>query len=265
MWMLPDKEKRNRCQGTWLIYRCLSKLSKTVIWQSGCCQVCPGTAGSRIAPVPDAIPAIIDSECFDAVQHRCEIHRQVPAHNKADGHDLLTTKLFCGKCGSMMAGESGRSHTGAVRCYYKCDTRKRGGKEACSLKSERKEPLEQFVVQTALEKVLNDRFIDLLADKLLEYQSKENTHLPVLQAELKEVERRIDNLVAVIEQGILTPSTKTRISSKKWSSGSNAGAFGWSAFRLTMALSLPTVSPTAKKTCQLFLSKRLHASGFATN
>lgn len=180
-------------------------------------------------------------------------------------HDLLTTKLFCGKCGSMMAGESGRSHTGAVRCYYKCDTRKRGGKEACSLKSERKEPLEQFVVQTALEKVLNDRFIDLLADKLLEYQSKENTHLPVLQAELKEVERRIDNLVAVIEQGILTPSTKTRISSKKWSSGSNAGAFGWSAFRLTMALSLPTVSPTAKKTCQLFLSKRLHASGFATN
>jgi len=36
----------------------------------------------------------------------------------------------------------------------------------------RKEPLEQFVVQTALEKVLNDRVIDLLADKLLEYQSK---------------------------------------------------------------------------------------------
>ena len=226
MWMLPDKEKRNRCQGTWLIYRCLSKLSKTVIWQSGCCQVCPGTAGSRIAPVPDAIPAIIDSECFDAVQRRCEIHRQVPAHNKADGHDLLTTKLFCGKCGSMMAGESGRSHTGAVRCYYKCDTRKRGGKEACSLKSERKEPLEQFVVQTALEKVLNDRFIDLLADKLLEYQSKENTHLPVLQAELKEVERRIDNLVAVIEQGILTPSTKTRISSKKWSSVQTPGRSG---------------------------------------
>ena len=37
----------------------------------------------------------------------------------------------------------------------------------------RKEPLEQFVVKTALEKVLNDRVIDLLADKLLEYQGKE--------------------------------------------------------------------------------------------
>ena len=161
--------------------------------------------------IPDAIPAIIDPECFDAVQRRCEIHRQAPAHNKADVHYLLTTKLFCGKCGTMMAGESGRSHTGTVHCYYKCGTRKRSGKEACSLKPVRKEPLEQFVVKTALEKVLNDRVIDLLADKLLEYQSKENTRLPVLQAELKEVKRRIDNLVAAIEQGILTPATKARM------------------------------------------------------
>ena len=161
--------------------------------------------------IPDAIPAIVDQDCFDAVQRRCEIHRQAPAHNKADVHYLLTTKLFCGKCGTMMAGESGRSHTGTVHCYYKCGTRKRSGKEACSLKPVRKEPLEQFVVKTALEKVLNDRVIDMLADKLLEYQSQENTRLPILQAELKEVKRRIDNLVAAIEQGILTPSTKARM------------------------------------------------------
>ena len=67
------------------------------------------------------------------------------------------------------------------------------------------------MVKTALEKVLNDRVIDLLADKLLEYQSQENTRLPVLQAELKEVKRRIDKLVAAIEQCILTPSTKSRM------------------------------------------------------
>ena len=55
----------------------------------------------------------------------------------------------------------------------------------------RKEPLERFVVQAALEKVLNDRVIDLLADKLLAYQSQENTRLTVLQTERKEVKRRI--------------------------------------------------------------------------
>ena len=75
----------------------------------------------------------------------------------------------------------------------------------------RKEPLERFVVKTALKKVLNDRVIDMLADKLLEYQSQENTRLPVLQTELKEVKRRIDNPVTAIEQGILTPSTKARM------------------------------------------------------
>ena len=67
------------------------------------------------------------------------------------------------------------------------------------------------MVKTALEKVLNDRVIDMLADKLLEYQSQENTRLPVLQTELKEVKRRIDNPVTAIEQGILTPSTKARM------------------------------------------------------
>lgn len=67
------------------------------------------------------------------------------------------------------------------------------------------------MVKTALKKVLNDRVIDMLADKLLEYQSQENTRLPVLQTELKEVKRRIDNPVTAIEQGILTPSTKARM------------------------------------------------------
>ena len=29
-----------------------------------------------------------------------------PAHNKADVHYLLTTKLFCGNCGAMLAGKA---------------------------------------------------------------------------------------------------------------------------------------------------------------
>ena len=95
--------------------------------------------------------------------------------------------------------------------YYKCGTRKRNGREACNLKPVRKEPMERFVVQAALEQVMNDKTIDMLADRLLEYQSRENTRLPVLQAELKDVQKRLGNLVAAIEQGILTPTTKQRM------------------------------------------------------
>ena len=79
------------------------------------------------------------------------------------------------------------------------------------MKSVRKEPMEQFVVQAALEQVMNDKTIDMLADRLLEYQSRENTRLPVLQAELKDVQKQLGNLVAAIEQGILTPTTKQRM------------------------------------------------------
>ena len=39
--------------------------------------------------------------------------------------DPLTTKLFCGKCGALMFGESGTSATGRTYYYYKCANVKR--------------------------------------------------------------------------------------------------------------------------------------------
>ena len=41
----PDKEKRNNYRRTWQTHRRLLKLSKTVIWQSDCWQVCPRSSG----------------------------------------------------------------------------------------------------------------------------------------------------------------------------------------------------------------------------
>ena len=75
----------------------------------------------------------------------------------------------------MMAGESGKSHTGAWHYYYKCGNHKRHGRSVCDLKAVRKEPLERFVVKVAIEKVLKTDTLELLAQKLLEYQNKENT------------------------------------------------------------------------------------------
>ena len=161
--------------------------------------------------IPDAIPAIITPEVFEKVQRRCEQNKKAPAHTKTDVNYMLTTKLFCGKCGAMMAGESGKSHTGAWHYYYKCGNHKRHGRSVCDLKAVRKEPLERFVVKVAIEKVLKTDTLELLAQKLLEYQNKENTRLPVLQAGLKDISKRINNIVSAIEQGIFTPATKQRL------------------------------------------------------
>ena len=161
---------------------------------------------------PGGIPAIVDQDLFDRVQQRFEQNRI--AHGRPAKEDvsyLLTTKLFCGKCGTLMGGESGTSHMGNTYYYYKCGNAKRHGKAHCDLKAIRKEPLERFVVDTAIKVIFNDEIIERMIDLVMEAQQKENTRLPVLKEQLRDTEKRLANLLEAIEQGILTPTTKQRL------------------------------------------------------
>ena len=161
---------------------------------------------------PGGIPAIVDQDLFDRVQQRFEQNRI--AHGRPAKEDvsyLLTTKLFCGKCGTLMGGESGTSHMGNTYYYYKCGNAKRHGKAHCDLKAIRKEPLERFVVDTAIKVIFSDEIIERLIDLVMEAQQQENTRLPVLKEQLRDTEKRLANLLEAIEQGILTPTTKQRL------------------------------------------------------
>jgi len=161
---------------------------------------------------PGGIPAIVDQDLFDRVQQRFEQNRI--AHGRPAKEDvsyLLTTKLFCGKCGTLMGGESGTSHMGNTYYYYKCGNAKRHGKAHCDLKAIRKEPLERFVVETAIKVIFSDEIIEQLIDLIMEAQQQENTRLPVLKDQLRDTEKRLANLLEAIEQGILTPTTKQRL------------------------------------------------------
>lgn len=59
----------------------------------------------------DGIPRIVPQELFDRVQEVRAKNKRAAARHKAEDDYLLTTKLFCGKCGSFMCGESGRHET----------------------------------------------------------------------------------------------------------------------------------------------------------
>ena len=161
--------------------------------------------------VPDGIPAIVPQDLFDRVQEKLAKNKKAPARHKAEDDYLLTTKLFCGKCGTLMGGESGTSHMGNTYYYYKCGNAKRHGKAHCDLKAIRKEPLERFVVDTAIKVIFSDEIIEQLIDLVMEAQQKENTRLPVLKEQLRDTEKRLANLLEAIEQGILTPTTKQRL------------------------------------------------------
>jgi len=56
--------------------------------------------------IPNGVPALVDEELFNRAQEKLEKNKQAPARYKALEEYLLTTKLFCGDCGRMMAGES---------------------------------------------------------------------------------------------------------------------------------------------------------------
>ena len=121
----------------------------------------------------------------------------------------MTTKLFCGKCGRMMVGESGTSHTGAMHYYYKCGGAKR--LKDCDKKAVSKDWIERVVVRLTMQRVMDEEKINRLIDAILVTQEQEDITTPALRSQLAETESSIGNILKAIEQGIFTPSTKQRL------------------------------------------------------
>lgn len=159
--------------------------------------------------IPDGIPAIIEKDLFERVQLRMKANRKAPARAKATEEYLLTTKLFCGTCGRLMAGESGKSRNGTVHYYYKCSGAKRH--LGCKRKALKKDWIEQLVVRLTVEKVLTDTAINRIADAIIALQAQEDSTTPALEQQLKECEKGINNILNAIQMGILTASTKERL------------------------------------------------------
>ena len=163
----------------------------------------------RDITIPDCVPAIVPEDLFQRVQVRKEKNKRAPAMGKAEERFLLTTKLFCGKCGKMMVGESGTSRTGTKHYYYKCGNAKR--KTGCDKKAVKKEWIENLVVQQTMFMVTDKELMEHITVRLLELQQEENFDLKLLKQQLTEAEKGIENILNAIQAGIFTPSTKQRL------------------------------------------------------
>ena len=162
--------------------------------------------------VPDGVPPIIDKALFDKVQAMLSHNAKARARTKAKEDYLLTTKLFCGYCGSAMVGESGTSKSGKLHYYYKCIDRKRNRK--CTKKVEKKEWIEELVTRFTVERVLTDENIELIATRameIIEKESADTSYVDGLREQVKDIKKKIRNLLTAIEQGIITSTTKERL------------------------------------------------------
>ena len=77
-----------------------------------------------------------------------------------------------------MFGESGTSATGRTYYYYKCANVKR--RKGCNKKTVQK---------------------DCLEDLVMDVQNQENTTIPLLEKQLREVNKKLDNLMKAIDAG----------------------------------------------------------------
>ena len=165
-----------------------------------------GEYSYRHIVTPNGIPAIVPQDLFDRVQQRLAVNRKAPARHKAEDDYLLTTKLFCGTCGAMMVGESGTSSSkGRKYHYYRCVNTKKH--RACDAKHKtvRKLPLENAVVNAVMAKIMDDNFVEYVADAVMDIQSRESSVLPALRKQLEEAESGITNMLNAIQMGIIKP------------------------------------------------------------
>ncbi len=142
-------------------------------------------------------------------QQRLEKNRYAPACMKAEITYLLTTKLICGHCGAFMVGESGTGTGNKKYHYYKCVTAKK--KKGYPKKTIRKEFIENLVVDSVVRNLFDPDTIDRIADAVMAEQDKESTVIPLLERELAETQKTLNNVMAAIEQGIITDTTKRRM------------------------------------------------------
>ena len=154
---------------------------------------------------------LISRNLYDQVQRTIERTAAARARAKAKDDYLLSGKFYCAACGALMIGDSGTARNGTVHHYYTCSNRKRG--KGCKAPILKKDPVEQKIL-AACRSALTDDAIAQIGAAAADYAQREARAAdprPVIKKQLGDTAQRINNLLAAIEQGIITPSTKQRL------------------------------------------------------
>lgn len=161
--------------------------------------------------IEDYYPPIVDKKIFEIVQEKIVLNKRSPARLKAKELYMLSGKLYCGYCNTLMTGDSGTGRNGTIHHYYKCFGKKKNN--GCKKKSVPKKVLEDLVIDATLQHVLSPNVIESITEQILVQQEKQqdSSELNLLRKELKQVETHIDNLINAIKNGIITNSTKTEL------------------------------------------------------
>ena len=171
--------------------------------------------------VEDGMPRLVSDELFAKVQKLFDANKQNGNRKVKEKHPelideevtfWLTGHLRCGCCGGFMRGTSGTSKQGKLHYYYTCINRH---KKTCEKANIPKQKLES-IVEYVLDELIHDGALRILiAHDCYEYhmmQSSGNNQFEAsIRAQLKEVEKKLDNILKAIEAGIFNDTTASRM------------------------------------------------------
>ena len=162
----------------------------------------------------DCIPPIVDKDLFEKAQKKLKRNGGDSQRFVAREEYILSGKLRCGVCGSIMIGESGQKHHGAkVYRYYKCAKRKHG--KGCTMFAVGKEVIEDYVCFRTIDFLSRQIDPDRLAREIHDYQEQQMPLAKNIEARIGEVSKKMSNIVSAIEAGLDPTELKSRYNDLK--------------------------------------------------
>ena len=158
-------------------------------------------------------PVIIDPKTFEAVQQRLKAHAPDKVQPRTVRNGLLLSGMA--SCGCCKAGMMLRTGKGGRYRYYNCASTQTKSTSACEAPARLPEAkLDSLVTDALLDRILApERLKPLLTETFALIGGKTQDAkqaLKRLRADLKEAERRIENLFSAIEDGLAADTDSFR-------------------------------------------------------
>ena len=154
-------------------------------------------------------PKIIEPELFERCKAKIDANRY--GNHIPDYSYLLRKRVYCGECGTRMTSYSGTSKSGKVSKYYKCWNAR--DRKKCNAKFIKKDLLESIVLK-ALQETLTGKNLSVIVDEIYKQHNAKllgDNPVKMLEKELLQINKSINNIMKAIEQGIITDTTKERL------------------------------------------------------
>lgn len=153
---------------------------------------------------------IVSQETFEKAKEKRLKNKRSPNAGKGKSKYALSGLINCGECGGHIIVS--HSYKNGEPAFFRLYCLNRKEHKNCNNPTRKMEIVENAVIEAIKNKILDRKTIKTLAEKACSLQEDNSLDkLKELQSELKNVQKSKNNIIAAIEQGIITPTTKDRL------------------------------------------------------